>query len=122
VTPLQELQALGREAEARVTEFRRNLQLQAYACLDRLAARQQRNNMATKNRHGQLKDEITAAINRYCAENGSDTPDFILAQYLMDCLGAFDAAVVARERWYGREKQPAGGTGAVPEPEVATAV
>jgi len=33
-------------------------------------------------------------------ENASDTPDFILAQYLSDCLAAFDKAVRERERWY----------------------
>jgi hypothetical protein len=54
-----------------------------------------------------FRDEITVSINRCRAENGSDTPDFILAQYLVDCLRAFDGAVMARERWYGREKQPA---------------
>lgn len=69
-----------------------------------------------------LHDEIAAVINRHCAENGSDTPDFILAQYLMDCLRAFDGAMVARERWYGREKTPAAtaGSGPVPVPEAAT--
>lgn len=49
-----------------------------------------------------LQDEIKAAINRTCAENGSDTPDFILAEYLTDCLAAFERASRARERWYGK--------------------
>lgn len=35
-------------------------------------------------------------------ENGSDTPDFILATYLINCIGAFNKAVNDRERWYGR--------------------
>ena len=68
-----------------------------------------------------FRDEITVSINRCRAENGSDTPDFILAQYLVDCLRAFDGAVVARERWYGRDKQVAtAGSGPVPVPEAAT--
>lgn len=50
-----------------------------------------------------LRKEIEQAINRNCAENGSDTPDFILAEYLTECLGAFDKAVTAREKWYGRK-------------------
>ena len=50
-----------------------------------------------------LRAEIATAINRVSAENGSDTPDFILAEYLTDCLAAFDRAVSARENWYGRE-------------------
>jgi len=48
----------------------------------------------------QLKEDIRHAINRNSAENGSDTPDFILAEYLMDCLDAFDKTVQMRSGWY----------------------
>ncbi len=34
-------------------------------------------------------------------ENGSGSPDFILADYLVGCLSAFDKAVTARSNWYG---------------------
>jgi hypothetical protein len=50
-----------------------------------------------------LREDIQRAINCRSAENGSDTPDWILAEYLMDCLAAFDKGVKARESWYGRE-------------------
>lgn len=50
-----------------------------------------------------LREEIQHAINCNSAESGSDTPDFILAEYLTDCLAAYDRALVAREKWYGRE-------------------
>jgi len=43
-----------------------------------------------------LRKDIQWAINRNSAENGSDTPDFILADYLMDCLEAYNKAVTAR--------------------------
>lgn len=33
-------------------------------------------------------------------ENGSDTPDYILANYLIDSLEAFDRACVDRSHWY----------------------
>lgn len=56
----------------------------------------------------ELRREIAAALNRASAENGSDTPDFILADYLLDCLSAFDSAIAAREVWYGRSA-PDGG-------------
>lgn len=46
--------------------------------------------------------DLTALINRYSKENGSNTPDWILAEYLQECLKVFDAAMQARERWYGR--------------------
>lgn len=51
---------------------------------------------------GFVKD-IENVINSYCKENGSDTPDFILAEYLDDCLRAYNKSLVAREKWYGRE-------------------
>lgn len=49
-----------------------------------------------------MRHELTSLLNRYCMESGSDTPDFILANYLMDCLRAFDLALQQREHWYGR--------------------
>jgi len=53
---------------------------------------------------GTLEEEIASTINRHCAENGSDTPDFILAKFLMHCLSAFDETSNARRKWYGEEK------------------
>lgn len=50
-----------------------------------------------------LRKDMETAINRHSAENGSDTPDFILAEYLIDCLEAFDRAVTVRKTWYGRK-------------------
>jgi len=44
-----------------------------------------------------LRKEIQRAINRNSAENVSDTPDFVLADYLMDCLEAYNKAVTARD-------------------------
>jgi hypothetical protein len=57
----------------------------------------------TSNTMTKLQTAIQHAINCASAENGSDTPDFILAEYLIDCLAAYDRALVAREKWYGRE-------------------
>ena len=47
--------------------------------------------------------EIEGLINRHSRENGSDTPDFILAEYLTDCLDAYDKALQRREAWYDRK-------------------
>jgi len=47
--------------------------------------------------------ELTSLVNRYSQEADSDTPDFILAAYLVNGLVAFNNAVKAREQWYGRE-------------------
>lgn len=43
-----------------------------------------------------FRADLAAVINRYSRENGSNTPDFILADYLTGCLNAFDAATRAR--------------------------
>lgn len=64
-----------------------------------------------------LREEITTAINRNCAEAGSNTPDFILAEYLTDCLAAFDKASTAREKWYGKALR-IGGVKELPVPPV----
>jgi len=53
-----------------------------------------------------FRKELASAINRHSRENGSNTPDFILAEYLEKCLGAYDAAVVDREQWYGESVEP----------------
>lgn len=42
-------------------------------------------------------------INMYSMENGSNTPDIILAEYMRKCLEAFNEASRAREKWFGKE-------------------
>lgn len=54
--------------------------------------------------------ELTSLLNRHSKENGSGTPDFILAEYLFGCLAYFNAAVNQREAWYGREQDQTFGT------------
>jgi hypothetical protein len=49
----------------------------------------------------ELRSEIETALNRVSAENSSNTPDFILAQFLISSLHAFDVAVQRRTEWYG---------------------
>ena len=55
---------------------------------------------------GGLLERIRGQLNAVSAENGSNTPDFILAEYLISCLAAYERAVNARERWYGRMPMP----------------
>lgn len=50
-----------------------------------------------------FEKEVAALINRGCMENESDTPDFILAEYLCDCLEAFNRATKLRTWWYRPE-------------------
>jgi hypothetical protein len=54
----------------------------------------------------QFYRELSSLLNRYSKENGSNTPDFLLASYLTGCLRTFNSIVTAREEWYKREKNP----------------
>jgi len=49
-----------------------------------------------------IKD-IASIINKYSRENESNTPDFILAKYLEQCLKAFETACIEREEWYHKK-------------------
>lgn len=44
--------------------------------------------------------ELVELLNKHSVELGSDTPDFVLARYVRQCLAAFDIATNAREEWY----------------------
>lgn len=70
-----------------------------------------------------FRQDLAALLNRHCAENGSNTPDFLLAAYLADCLAAFDRAVAAREQYHGRDPEwnHGFGVGIGPEPTPASA-
>jgi hypothetical protein len=54
-----------------------------------------------------LRLEIENAINRASRENRSDTPDYILAEYLMSCLDAFGKATNKRRGWLSPDAQSA---------------
>jgi len=56
-------------------------------------------------RETQFHRELSSLLNRYSKENGSNTPDFLLASYLTGCLYTFNSIVNAREEWYRREKK-----------------
>ena len=53
----------------------------------------------------EFRRELEKLLNKHSRENGCNTPDFILAGYLVGCLESFDTAVKAREDWYGRSKK-----------------
>ncbi len=64
-----------------------------------------------KNRN-KLELAVRDAINTCSAESASNTPDWVLALYLLSCLDAFNAAVQQREEWYGRDPRPSDPFGA----------
>jgi hypothetical protein len=49
-----------------------------------------------------FQKELIQLIRRFCKESASNTPDYILAEYLCSCLDVFSITVQAREQWYGR--------------------
>lgn len=53
---------------------------------------------------------MAAEINRCSRENVSNTPDFILAEFLGATLIAFENASRAREKWYGKSLSIGGST------------
>jgi uncharacterized protein YecE (DUF72 family) len=53
----------------------------------------------------EFEERLRAILNGMSMEQHSNTPDFILARYLLRCLEAFDCAVESREEWYGRDKE-----------------
>lgn len=48
-----------------------------------------------------FNDDLTTLINKHSVENDSDTPDYILAQYIAWCLIGFNNATRARDNWHG---------------------
>jgi len=54
----------------------------------------------------EFRKELEILINKYSIENESNTPDFILAEYLITCLSAFNKATEQKSEWYYRMPLP----------------
>ena len=54
-----------------------------------------------------LAEQIRHILNWTSRENESDTPDFLLAAYLMSCLEAGENLIVSRDKWYGHKREAA---------------
>ena len=50
-------------------------------------------------------EDLADVINKHCLENGSDTPDFILAEYLYQCLKNYNVMKAKRDNWFSRESE-----------------
>lgn len=53
-----------------------------------------------------FEDEIRAVINKHTMEGRSNTPDYILAEYIGECLHAFENATMRRDAWWGVHLRP----------------
>ena len=47
-----------------------------------------------------LQKDLSTLLNKYSRETVSNTPDFILANFLLDCLTAWEKATSKRDKWW----------------------
>lgn len=64
--------------------------------------------------NSRFEEELRSLLNQYSVENDSDTPDFVLASYLLGCLNTYKDAVRARDKFWGFKTD---NTLATPTPE-----
>lgn len=50
-----------------------------------------------------FRHNLEHLINNQSMENGGNTPDFILAQYLTGCLENFDRTMLRRDQWFNKQ-------------------
>lgn len=48
----------------------------------------------------QFRHELRDLLNRFSRESESDTPDFILADFLFGCLSAYETAALRRDAFH----------------------
>ena len=53
-----------------------------------------------------FKKDLSGLINAFGLDNDANTPDYILADYLMDCFNVYRATKEANDRWHSSEPQP----------------
>lgn len=54
----------------------------------------------------ELEKKLRDLLNSESREQDSNTPDFILAEFMVNCLDAFELASNKREVWYDVELDP----------------
>ena len=59
----------------------------------------------TSEERANLVTAFATEINKRSAENVSDTPDFMLGEYLVTCLEAYESCVNERDEKYPRRPQ-----------------
>lgn len=48
----------------------------------------------------EFERELEGLINKYSSQSESDSSDFMLTEYLINCLNNFNLITRKRERWY----------------------
>ena len=49
--------------------------------------------------------ELSSVINKHSVENRSDTPDFMLAEFMAGCLNVYENTIRNRGDWFGSGKK-----------------
>ena len=57
--------------------------------------------MANLKNRSKFEKELISLISRYSQENVSETPDFVLAEYIMGCMKVYEQTVKRRDEWFG---------------------
>ena len=52
-----------------------------------------------------FRKELAELLKKHSKEDGSNTPDIILAAYLERCLEVFDMSIKSRETWRDGDKK-----------------
>ena len=60
---------------------------------------------ASESMPSDFKKELMSLLNRHSKEQDSNTPDFIIAEYLLSCLKTFNESVTNRTLWYIQPRQ-----------------
>lgn len=64
-------------------------------------------------KRNEILADLESVINRHSLENGSGTPDYVLASYLYACLQAWNEGVNARDQWWSFDPKIGGVVSAV---------
>jgi hypothetical protein len=65
-----------------------------------------------------FEEELEHLLNKHGLDQAMNTPDFILAEYVVSCLHAWKTALEHRETWRTRRITPQVSAAWLPEPPV----
>ena len=63
-------------------------------------------NTTTSDAQPTFTEKLAELINRYSLENNSNTPDFLLAEYMIRSLSTFSSIIRKRDTWHGVHLEP----------------
>jgi len=52
-----------------------------------------------------LKDDLAELLNQHSMEQASETPDYVLAEYMLGCLYTYEKAIVGKELFWDKQEK-----------------